>query len=179
MGEYNDFINSILNIKQGYSSNSDKDIYNLLKKIIFEEKSIIYKETKDLTGYCKYIATQIYERLRNEDFTIYWIELNKIVGVDHTVLIVEYKTNKQLKRFLIDPTYSQFTKNDKYNLVKLKEWPSEKIDKDILKDLLETGLTELNTHKFNNYLNSFNKLNNYMDLDNFLYNNLFERKFRK
>ena len=179
MSEYKDFINSILNIKQKYTQNPNEDIYSLLKTIISEEKNIIYKETKDLTGYCKYIATQIYDRLRQENITTYWIELNTVADIDHTILIAEYKKNNEFKRFLIDPTYSQFTKNDKYNLVKLEEWPSEKLDKDILNDLLEIGLTELNSQKFNNYLNSFTNLNDNIDLDEFLHNNLFKRKFKR
>lgn len=161
MEELQKFYQSILNIRQ-------KDVYDIIKTITLEESKIIHQQTKDLTGYCKYIAFQIESRLKKENINTYWIELNDIVNVDHVVLIAEYMLNNKLKRILIDPTFSQFTKDDKHQLVRLKEWPSEKIDKNLLNNLLTDGITEINNNTFNNYLNSFGSINYEICLDNYL-----------
>ena len=43
------------------------------------------------TGYCKYVASQIEERLRNESIHTYWIDLNDIISIEHVVLIAEFR----------------------------------------------------------------------------------------
>lgn len=141
----NDFYNSILNISSTNLSQIDE--------IVANEKTKIQNNT-DLSGLCKYIANNIELDLKAIGVTTYYLDLNNIVGIDHVSLIAEYKEDT-IKYLLIDPTYSQFTKNDNKQLLKLKTWPSEKLDKDILNSLLTKGYVSLNNDIFNNYLNSF------------------------
>lgn len=163
MNELNNFYQSLLNIRQ-------KDEETTIKNIVLEETQILKKQTTDLTGLCKYIATQIEGRLKQANISTYWIDLQELVSVDHTILIAEYMYNNQLKRFLIDPTYQQFTKNNQYHLIKLKQWPSEKLGKTILEPLLTKGLTPIDNQTFKNYINSFTDTNIDITLDNYLLN---------
>lgn len=85
MTNINKFYSSILNIRS-YNS-KDK-----IEKIVCEEKDKLMKETIDLTGFCKYIASIIEERLRNELINVTYLDLNEIIGVNHVILISEYKS---------------------------------------------------------------------------------------
>ena len=171
MNEYIDFCNSILNIR-------NIDASEKIKNIIKEEKSKLSNINVDLSGYCKYIASILEDRLKEINIKTYWLDLNELINIDHVILIAEYKHNNQLKRNLIDPTFNQFVKKDNNKLLKLKEWPSEKIDKDILNELLTSGVIELDSYKFNNYLSSFGKKTN-LNLDEFLINYKKENITRK
>ena len=161
MSDLNSFYNSILNLRQ-------IDVFDTIKNIVLEEKTKLSNYTNDLTGFCKYIASQIEDRLIKENIRTYWIDLNDITDIDHVVLITEYMWQSKITRVLIDPSYSQFTKDDKHQLVGLKEWPSERLDKNILNDLLTTGVTKLDDNKFQNYLNSFGENNLNISLDDYL-----------
>ena len=125
------FYNSILNI-----GNTSKEV---IIKIVLEEKKKLEDKTSNLDGFCKYIANQIDVRLKELNIKTYKIDLKNIVDVDHVVLIAEYKVNDQIKRLLIDPTFSQFQKSENKILVKLDKWPSDKLDSSILNPLLENG----------------------------------------
>lgn len=163
MDNYNNFCRNILNIR-------NIDMKEKIKKIVQEEREHLINKNNDLSGYCKYIASIIEERLKENNIRNYWIDLNELINIDHVILIAEYKYNDQIKRFLIDPTYSQFTRKPNAKLLKFNTWPSDNLDKSILKDLLLTGMTELNNHKFNNYLSAFGQ-NISLSLDEFLLNN--------
>lgn len=164
-----EFYNSILNI-----SNADKK--RIIKTIVFEEKEKLSLMVDDFTGFCKYITNQIQCRLENENINTYLIDLNNIVGVDHVFLIAEYKYNNNLIRYLIDPTYSQFTKDDSKQLVTLDFWPSTKLDDEILKNLLSNGLIEVDERLFNDYINSFSKQLIEIDFENYLFDLKFQKK---
>lgn len=160
MNSYNDFCKNILNIRN----------YNMLdkiKQIVGEEKKTLFNKTNDLAGYCKYIASLIENRLKDINIRTYWLDLNDLIEVDHVVLIAEYKYNNEVRRVLIDSTYQQFVKRENARLLKFKTWPSEKLDKRILEELLQNGLIELNDSIFNNYLSSFGKQID-INLDEFL-----------
>ncbi|MBQ8682061.1 MAG: hypothetical protein IJ509_04040 [Bacilli bacterium] len=161
MSDLNNFYQSILNLRQ-------RDVFDTIKTIVLEERTKLNNTTNDLTGFCKYIASQIEDRLTKENIRVYWVDLNDITNVDHVILIAEYMSQSKMNRVLIDPTYSQFTKDDKHQLVTLKEWPSERLDKNILKDLLTNGVTQLDDNKFQNYLNSFGEINWNISLDDYL-----------
>ena len=163
MDNYNDFCSKILNIR-------NIDMKEKIKKIVKEERINLNSKTNDLSGYCKYIASIIEERLKENNIKNYWIDLNELINIDHVILIAEYKYDDQIKRFLIDPTYSQFTRKQNAKLLKFNTWPSDNLDKNILEDLLLTGMTELNDYKFNNYLSAFGQ-NISLSLDKFLLNN--------
>lgn len=155
----NDFYNSILHL----SSTNIGDIEQIIKT----EKSKILDITQDLSGLCKYIANNIEIDLNKIGVTTYYLDLNNIIDVDHVSLIAEYKNNNQINQILIDPTYQQFTKNDN-KLLKFKEWPSEKLDKNTLDSLLTKGYVSLNNEIFNNYLNSFTENKIQYNLEDFL-----------
>lgn len=71
--------------------------------------------------------------------TINVLDLNELIGVDHVSLIVSFYQNG-LKRYLVDPSFTQFTKSDNKTLIGFDKWPSELIADDYI---------------LNNYLNSF------------------------
>ena len=168
---YRQFCNNILNIR-------NIDASSQIKKIVIEEKEKILNMNSNLSGYCKYIASIIEERLKEINVRTYWLDLNELINIDHVVLIVEYKYNNQIKRILIDPTYIQFVKKENAKLLKLQSWPSEKIDKEILQELLTSGCIDLNTKVLNNYLSAFGK-HIELNLDDFLINYQQENLTRK
>ena len=94
MDDYQKFTQFILNIRQ-------KDVYSTIKTITLEERTKLYNLINDLTGYCKYLASQIEYRLKKENITTYWIDLNEITLVDHVILIAEFMSESKLKRILI------------------------------------------------------------------------------
>lgn len=158
MSDINYFYNSILNIR----NNIDEGV---IGKIVTEERDKLLGEVSDLSGFCKYIASQIQERLRTIGINTYYIDLNDLVGIDHVILIAEGNGRK----FLIDPTFSQYYKKDNHKLVLLSEWPSEKIDdKTLVSNLLNMGCTDINNSSFNMYINAFSSKKMGIDLDNYL-----------
>lgn len=156
-----DFYNSILNI-----GNSDK--LDVIKKIVSEEKEKLLTHTDSLEGFCIYIASQIEDKLKQENITTYYIDLNELLNVDHVFLIAEYMADEKIKRILIDPTFEQFTKTDNRKLLKLDEWPSQKLDADFVNSLLESGYYLVDNDKFNSYINAFSKEKLEFNLDEFL-----------
>lgn len=161
MSDLNSFYEYILNLRQ--VNEKDK-----IRRIVLEEKENLLSQTNDMTGFCKFIASQIELRLREEDISTYWLDLNELIGVDHVVLIAEYRFQNEMKRMLIDPTYIQFTKKDNHQLIGFKEWPSERLDEVMLSDLLNDGVTDLDDNRFNNYLNSFKGGMEFISLNNYL-----------
>ena len=118
-------LNSILNIR---SVDYKDDIY----EIVSDEMNNLNAQVDDVSGFCKYIANNIEVRLKELGIKTYNIDLNDI-GVDHVFLICEYR-NKKMMRFLIDPTFEQFTRRDNKLLVKantVKEEVSNTIKSDI------------------------------------------------
>lgn len=171
-----DFYNSILNIKKEDNTN----IEAIIKKVVLEEKELIKGISKDLEVFCKILATNISERLKDYGIKTHWIDLQELTGIDHVVLISEYKSKQETKRVLIDPSYVQFVKKNDAKLLKLETWPSEKLaDKTIMQDLLETGITELNDTKWKDYLQSFSKEKITTNLNQFLLEQSLEKITKK
>ena len=77
--------------------------------------------------------------------TINVLDLNELIGVDHVSLIVYFYQNG-LKRYLVDPSFTQFTKTDNKTLIGFNEWPSKLIAKEILNNLLMNGLTPIDDY---------------------------------
>lgn len=160
--DLNSFYNSILNI--GKTKDYELDILN----IISEEVNSLSKHTKSFDGFCKYLAEKISIRLNELGIRNDIVDLNKVLNIDHVFIICEYMYNGNLRRFLIDPTYSQFTKTEGMEIVKFKVWPSEKLDKKLLEDLLTKGITSIDSNTFSNYLSSFKEKDIDVNLDEFL-----------
>lgn len=125
-------------------------------------------KTENLDGFCIYIANQIECELKEKRITTYYIDLNELVGVNHVALIAEYMSDNNLKRILIDPTISQFVKIDNKMLLKLSNWPSEKMNSELLENLLNNGIAEIDNEMFNNYINAFSNIKQTQDLDEYL-----------
>ena len=146
MNNIDDFYNSILNIRIQQNEKTKQLIKGITKNAVDEVKKV----TPNLEGFCKFLASEIQEKLEQNGIKNYWIDLNDLVAVDHVVLIAEYRTNEGLKRFLIDPSFIQFTKQQNKKLIKLDEQPSEKIkNKMIVQDLVQTGVTQLDNDIWN------------------------------
>ena len=156
------YIDKLLNIR-------DINHSNQIQIIVSEEKTNLLKQTDDLAGFCKYIANQIEVRLKELGIKTYLVDLYDI-NIDHVFLICEYRYQDQMVRYLIDPTYIQFTKDIGKTLINLQEWPSEKLNPNTLKALLTNGLIKLDNEIFNNYLQSFDYPDKDLDLDNYLLN---------
>ena len=154
-------LNSILNIR---SVDYKDEIY----EIVPDEMNNLNAQVDDVSGFCKYIANNIEVRLKELGIKTYNIDLNDI-GVDHVFLIGEYR-NKKMMRFLIDPTFEQFTRRDNKLLVRMDSWPSDKINKDTLNSLLEYGLVEIDEDILNDYLFSFGSDEVIDNLDSYLLN---------
>jgi len=157
-----DYRNILLNIR---SIDYSQKIYD----IVSDEKNDLLLRVDDISGFCKYIANQIEVRLKEIGVKTYLIDLYDI-NVDHVFLICEYRYQDEMVRYLIDPTYIQFTKDIGKELIAFKEWPSDKLNKHTLKELLSKGLVKLDNDIFNNYLSSFNYPVNNLDLDEYLLN---------
>ena len=156
------FYNSILNIANKNSEAVEKTV----REITQEETEKVLDLSPSLDGFCKYLASQIKEKLEENGIKSYWIDLDDIASVDHVVLIAEYRAEDSIQRLLIDPSFSQFTKKENATLVSLDEWPSEKIkNKTIVNDLLETGVTPLTQERWQDYISSFSKEPIEADLD--------------
>ena len=152
------FYNSILNI-------GNKDKYNDIVKIVKKEKTKLLESAASLDGFCKYLANQIEYEIKT-NLSGVWvssIDLNELVQVDHVVLLAEYRNNNEMKRLLIDPTFSQFTKSRDKKLVGLTSWPSENLDVNFRDKLLTDGVVEVDDTSFNRYLDSFG--NHYQDIN--------------
>lgn len=158
----NDFYNSILNI------GSNKDYEPVILNIVSSEVANLSKHTDSIDGFCKYLAEKISIKLDELGIRNDVIDLNKVLNIDHVFIICEYMYGSSLKRFLIDPTYTQFTKKENMEIVRFDVWPSEKLSKDILEDLLNKGMTQIDSERFSNYLSSFRKNKIDVNLDEFL-----------
>lgn len=173
MNELEKFYSSILNIR-------NNDNRNLIVNIVKDEKQKLLNEVGCLDGFCKYVASQIEEKLRNANITTYLIDLSSLMSIDHVFLIAEYKSENNLKRLLIDPTFSQFVKDKNKQLISLRKWPSDNLDYNIVNDLLKDGVTDIDEDKFNEYLNSFSSDKIHVDLNKYLLNvKLANINFRK
>lgn len=157
-----DYIQKMLNIR-------DIDFSQKIATIVTEEKHSLLTNADNLDGFCKYIANQIDVRLKELGIKTYTIDLYDI-NVDHVFLICEYRYQNQMVRYLIDPTFMQFTKELGRKLINLKEWPSEKLNSSTLKALLSNGLVRLDNDIFNNYLQSFGYPDDNINLDEYLLN---------
>ena len=152
MNTLNDFYNSILNIKV-HNSNAIKET---IEHITLQTTNEVKKLSPNLEGFCKFLASQIQEKLTASSIRNYWLDLHDLINVDHVVLIAEYRTEEGMKRLLIDPSFTQFTKQENKKLLKFTEWPSEKIgDKTIVDDLTTTGVTEIDNNRWQDYISSF------------------------
>lgn len=165
MNDLQAFYNSILNI-----NNSDQ--FEEIKQIVMEEKAKVLEQALSTEGFCKYLACQIEYRLTHElsGINVAYLDLNSLVNVDHVALIVEYRHDGNLVRFLIDPAFEQFVKKDNQQLLSLDNWPSELIGNDMTNDLLTSGLTLLDESRFNVYINAFAKCKLNYDLEEYLLN---------
>ena len=173
MVDINSFYNSILNID---TRDKTKDI----KSIVLEERRKLTDQVEELDGFCKYIANQIKYQIsvKLSGVNVYYLNLEELVGVDHVALLAEYMNNDNLVRLLIDPTFSQFVRKDNNKLVYLDFWPSDKInDKDLVHDLVDSGVSIIDNDRFQQYVNSFSNFCTEYNLDNFL--NSFKIQTRK
>ncbi len=173
MVDINSFYNSILNID---TRDKTKDI----KNIVLEERRKLTDQVEELDGFCKYIANQIKYQIsvKLSGVNVYYLNLEELVGVDHVALLAEYMNNDNLVRLLIDPTFSQFVRKDNNKLVYLDFWPSDKInDKDLVHDLVDSGVSIIDNDRFQQYVNSFSNFCTEYNLDNFL--NSFKIQTRK
>ena len=160
----NDFYNSILNIN---NQNKTSEISLVVK----EEIAKLSQETSDFTGFCKYIAYAIYDRLKELSIKGNILDLTEIVGVNHTVIVTDTQP-----RVLIDPTFIQFVKNDNNVLVGLDFWPSDKLNSEILQQLLINGFLEIDNLKFENYINCFSNEYIKIELEEYILNNKLNAK---
>ncbi len=165
MSDISEFIDSILNIRVV----DEKETKKLIERVVRDVKEEVNDVTSVMDGFCRFLASSIQFSLNNCQIKNYWIDLNELIGIDHVVLIAEYRTEEGMKRELIDPSFSQFTKEDNKELIKLEEWPSERIeDKDMVKDLLTTGVTSLDDNRWQEYLSSFGEPTQEISLDRLL-----------
>ncbi|HIR48872.1 MAG TPA: hypothetical protein IAB35_02735 [Candidatus Faecimonas gallistercoris] len=165
MSDIDDFYNSILNIRLHQNEKTKELIQGITKKAIDEVKKV----TPDLEGFCKFLASEIQEKLNQNGIRNYWIDFNELINVDHVVLIAEYRTTIGMQHLLIDPSFQQFTKQENKELIKLKDWPSEKIkDKNMVEDLIKTGVSELDERRWNDYVTGFTDNSQNITLDNLL-----------
>ena len=170
MSNINEFIDSILNIRVV----EEKEIEKLIERIIRDAKEEVTEVTSMMDGFCRFLANTIQTSLNNYQIKNYCLDLNELIGIDHVVLIAEYRTVEGIKRLLIDPSFSQ---DDNKQLVKLEEWPSEKIeDKEMVEDLLDRGLTQVDDARWQDYLNSFGQEENKISLDVLLRGDIVGRK---
>lgn len=171
MNDLDKFYNSILNI-------NNKDHYEEIKDIVLEEREDLSTRVDQLDGFCKYLANQIEYRIRQEipGVHTYKIDLNDLVFVDHTILIIEYMSNLQMKRLLVDPTFIQFVKKDNAQLIKLNKWPGDNVNKNILLNLVKYGLSEVDNLSFQSYLNAFSETSIKFNLEYYLLENKIGKK---
>ena len=171
MNDLDKFYNSILNI-------NNKDHYEEIKDIVLEEREDLSTRVDQLDGFCKYLANQIEYRIRQEipGVHTYKIDLNDLVFVDHTILIIEYMSNLQMKRLLVDPTFIQFVKKDNAQLIKLNKWPGDNVNKNILLNLVKYGLSEVDNLSFQSYLNAFSETSIKFNLEDYLLENKIGKK---
>lgn len=162
MNDIYSFYNSILNI-----GNADRQ--DIIKKTVLKQRAKLLEYADCLDGFCIYIAAQIEEDLRQLGITTYYVDLNELADVDHVSLIAEYMVDDEVQRILIDPTFEQFVKKDDKKLLKLKEWPSEKIEnKDLVMNLRVDGCCIIDNEKFNDYVNSFCPVKQQISLNEYL-----------
>ncbi len=167
------FYHSLLNINRKISKEE-------IQKIVAEEKQKLKKQVSQVDGFCIFLASQIEARLQEIGVKAYQLNLFDIVGVDHMALIVEYNEKNEIKRILIDPTFEQFQKKENKILFKLKQWPSEKMyHKNCVKELLQTGICNINNDILNDYLSSFSDYKIEISLDELLLEQRFSSLERK
>ncbi len=167
MNNYNNFVSSILNIK-----NEDKK--QKIIKIVQQEKKKLLEKVESVEGFCKYLAAQIEYNLKQIDpsIIVYYLDLKEIIGkIDHVALVVEYYYNGQNRLLLIDPTFYQFTEQQNKRLIELKAWPSSKMAQSLVSELLNTGVIDLDEEVFNDYLNSFLQERTFFSLNDYLNQN--------
>lgn len=165
MNNIDDFYNSILNIRL-QENTKVKDLVQGITKNAVEE---VKKVAPTLDGFCKFLASEIQEKLDQNGIRNYWIDLNELVNVDHVVLIAEYRTTMGMQHILIDPSFQQFVKQENKKLIKLDNWPSEKIkDKNMVEDLIKTGVAELDERRWSDYVTGFTEHSQNITLNNLL-----------
>lgn len=142
---------------------------NIIVDIVSKEYYELSTRVSDFSGFCKYLAIQIMDSLRKHQIKCWILDLNDIVSIDHIALISEYKENDEVKKILIDPTFIQFTKMDNRKLIKLKQWPSELMNPKYVKELLTTGVLDIDDDIFNEYLNAFTDEHFHIGLNEWLF----------
>ena len=147
MSNLDSFYTNILNIRKN-------NYEEVLKEIVLKNKKELTQNNSSLEGLCKVLANNIMDDLKAyPGMTINVLDLNESIGIDHVALIVSFYQNG-LKRYLVDPSFTQFTKTDNKTLIGFDKWPSELIAKEILNNLLMNGFTPIDDYILNNYLNS-------------------------
>ena len=148
MSNLDSFYTNILNIRKN-------NYEEVLKEIVLKNKKDLLLNNSSLEGLCKVLANNIMADLKAyPGITVNVLDLNELIGVDHVALIVSFYQNG-LKRYLVDPSFTQFTKDNNKTLIGFNEWPSDLIDENVLNALLSLGFTSVDDYTFNNYLNSF------------------------
>ena len=148
MSNLDSFYTNILNIRKN-------NYEEVIKEIVLKNKKDLLLNNSSLEGLCKVLANNIMADLKAyPGITVNVLDLNELIGVDHVALIVSFYQNG-LKRYLVDPSFTQFTKDNNKTLIGFNEWPSDLMDENVLNALLSLGFTSVDDYTFNNYLNSF------------------------
>lgn len=142
--------------------------------IVYKEYYELFTKVSESSGFCKYLSNQIMDSLKKNQIKSWILDLNTIVGIDHVALISEYKESGEVKKILIDPTFVQFVKKDDQKLIKLKQWPSELMNPKYVKELLTTGVLDIDDDIFNEYLNAFTDKHVHIGLNEWLFSQKME-----
>lgn len=162
MSNLYDFYNKILNIK-------DENIENNIAEKIITELNNIKIINADTEGFCRVVGTNLFDSLKKENINVIKLDLNDLIGVDHLVLLVKYCHNNEDITLLIDPTFSQFVQKSDSKLIKLKNWPGNKISPTLKEKLLTNGYAKIDNESFNDYINSFLENKENFSLDEIFY----------
>lgn len=114
MSNLDSFYTNILNIRKN-------NYEEVLKEIVLKNKKELTLNNSSLEGLCKVLANNIMDDLKAyPGMTINVLDLNELIGVDHVSLIASFYQNG-LKRYLVDPSFTQFTKSDNKKLIGFNE----------------------------------------------------------
>ena len=135
-----------------------------IQQIVLSVTQKALTKAQSTNGLDKYIAYELMHEIKSNinDVYIYYINLEEITEFEHSSIIAEYKEDLSLKRLLIDPTFSQFVDaNDTL------------INKELIKNLNDSGVVEVDDKVFNDYINMFSQRKvNYNIEDYLIYDRL-------
>ena len=139
----NEFYYKLLNIGK-----EDVDIENKLVDIIKGVVHEVRRDNKDLVGLCKVVANNISFELDKNKIDYRVISLIDYNLYDHEFIIARTMRDKKMEYYLIDPTFRQFRGYYPYDNL-------EKLDKNMLDNILDKGYFKINNNHYNSYFKSF------------------------